>query len=314
MMTMSDEISTPTTSTKSKKPSRRLVAIITASVLVLAGGITLTSVAAANAAAEETARQCTVALKVGASAAKASATAVTSADAALEAVKSIALPTNGWTSTDYAARPGVEAVAPVDAVPAVEASEGVEATAAVAAVDAVPARASGAEQITTVTDERAALAKIKIGTKCAERDEAAAISELTAKAKTATAALDTSAQVLVEDFAAFQTEETARIAAEIEAARIAAEIEAARVAAEAEAARVAAEAAAAAARAAAQRPATQKPSGGGKTGGGGGSSSGGAPAPRPPSGGGGGQVGPGGGNGGVCWTVDGNGSQIPAAC
>jgi hypothetical protein len=309
MMTMSDEISTPSTSTntstKSKKPSRRLVAILATTLLVVIGG-TITSVSVANAAAEETARQCAVALKSGTSATKAAAASVVRADGALEAVKSLALPTNGWTSTDYAARHGVEAVAAVEAVPAIEASEGVEAVAAVEAVAEVPARASGAEQIATVTDTRAELTKIKIPAKCAERDEAAAIVALVTKSTTTTKALDTSAEALTADFSAFQVEETARIAAEIEAARIAAEIEAARIAAEIEAARVAA-----------QRPTTQRPSGGSSDGGGkvsrppSGGGGGSAPAPRPPSGGGGGGlVGPGGG-GAPCWTDNGTGGLKP---
>jgi len=89
--------------------------------------------------------------------------------------------------------------------------------------------------------------------------------------------LDAGVAMLLADFAAFQTDETARIAAEIEAARVAAEIEAARVAAAAEAARVAA--AAEAARQAPARPAAPRGSGGG--------------AATPPRTGGGGQVGPG---------------------
>ena len=235
-------MNTPSTSTKPIKPSSRLVAIVVG-LLVVAGGATATSVAAANMAAEEAARQCAVALKVGHGVTKVVAATVATADAALETVKGIALPANGGTSADYAARAG------------------------------------GSEQIATVNDGRTRLADVRLSAKCSEPDEAAAITAMAKKTAIAADELDTSVAALVDDFAAFQTEETARIAAEIEAARVAAEAEAARVAAEA----------AAAARAAAQRAAAQSPSGGGKTGGG---SSPGAGASRPPSGGGG-QVGPG---------------------
>jgi len=295
--TSTEQFSAPTpsesSSTKSRKPSKRLVAILIAGVLVLAGGITVTSVTVANAAAEETARQCAVALKSDTAAAKTAATSLESADAALEAVKSLALPGDqGWTSTDYAARPGAAAI---EAVAAVEAAEGVEA---VTGVDAVAERPSGADLITRVSDDRASLAEIKIPTECIERDDAAKVTSVTKAAKTATMQLDAGVTILLADFTVFQTEESARIAAEIEAARIAAEIEAARVAAEAEAARVAAAAAEAARQAAAARPSPPRGSTGGgaaappKSSGGGGGG-----AVTPPRGGGGGQVGP--GNGGV---------------
>lgn len=303
---MTDEISTPEPSTsgsmKSQKPSRKFVAVLAASILVLAGGITVTSVSIANAAAEETARQCAVALKRSAGASKSTSASLESAHIALEAVTSVTLPGEAaWTSTDYAARPGVEAIRAVLAVEAELAADGTESTPAVAGVDAVAARASGAELIEAVAGEHAALAKTKISTACTTRDEAAQIASATDKVTTAANALDASTTILLEDFTAFQTEETTRIAAEIEAARVAAEAEAARVAAEAEAARVAAEAAA---RAAAQRPTTQRPSGGGSSPGGTSGGSG-----RPP--GGSFQVGPGGGNNGVCWTTNGMGGQKP---
>jgi hypothetical protein len=309
MMTMTDENVTDKISTKKQKTPRsgkKHLALLTAGVLILAGGITFTSVSVTNANAEETARQCTVALTDGAKAAKATKASIATADEALEAVKSITLPNEAGTSTDYAARPAVEAIAAVEAVPAVEASEGVEAVPAVEAVEAVPARASGTDLITAVSDDSAALVKIKIPTECAERDEAAAITALVATSKTATTALDMSSEAVLADFAVFQTDEAARIAAEIEAARVAAEAEAQRLAAE-EAARQAAAAEAA-------RKAAPRSGGGGYTkppssGGGGGSYTPPAPkpAPAPPSGGG--QVGPGSGGGTGCWTVDANGAQ-----
>ena len=85
---------------------------------------------------------------------------------------------------------------------------------------------------------RGALVKIAIPTDCTERDSATKILALTAKSTASTRTLDTSVTVLVADFAVFQVDETAHIAAEIKAARVAAE--AARVATEAEAAREAA--------------------------------------------------------------------------
>jgi len=266
------ESSSRISSTKSRRPSKRLVAVLAAGALVLAGGITLTSVSVANATAEETARQCAVALASGAAATTIASISRESADAALEAVTSLALPGDpGWTSTPYASRVGNAAVA---AVPAVDAAEGVEA---VAAVDAVTERASGAELITRVSDDRAALVEVEIPADCTEREDAVKVASLAKSVNAVTMQLDAGVAMLLADFAAFQTDETARIAAEIEAARVAAEIEAARVAAAAEAARVAA--AAEAARQAPARPAAPRGSGGG--------------AATPPRTGGGGQVGPG---------------------
>jgi hypothetical protein len=290
------------TTRRSRKPSKKLVAILLTGALVLAGGITFTAMSVAKAVAEETARQCAVALKDGARAAKASTASLAKADVALEAVKSVTLPGDeAWTSTEYAVRAGAEAIEAVEAAPAAEASQGVEAVAAVDAVEAVAARASGAEHVTSVTDAREALARIKLPTDCVERDEAASMTVLTGGAKTATKALDTSAAALLDDFAAFQVDEAVRIAAEIEAARIAAEIEAARVAAEA--------AAAADRAAAAQRPVVRSRSGGTYTP----PRSGSGPAPRPPGGGGG--VG-GGGAGGYCLVGNGVGgtTYVPAPC
>jgi uncharacterized membrane protein YgcG len=284
MMTMTDQLSTPA---KKGSLSRKKLFAMLAAVVIIVSGITLTSVGVANANAEETARQCTVATKNSADATKAAKASLAAVDTALEAVTVLELPEGAGTSTDYAARPGVEAV---KVVPAVEASDGVEA---VAGVDAIEARADGAGHIAEATTARAALVKIKFDTKCSDRDHAAALTATVATAKAATKKLETSVTALGSDFAAFQTDEAARIAAEIEAARVAAEIEAARVAAEAEAARVAAEAAEAARVAANAQAAKKSYSNNSDTGSsysGGGSSSGGgsysapapAPAPEPP--------------------------------
>ena len=129
---MTDEIST--TGTKAPMSRKKLFAML-ATMVIIAGGITLTSVSVANATAEETTRLCTVALKDSAGAATSATASIMKAAAALEAVKVLELPAGAGTSTDYAARSGLDAI---EAVTAVEASEGVEA---VAGVDAVPARA-----------------------------------------------------------------------------------------------------------------------------------------------------------------------------
>ncbi len=278
--TPTNETSTDKISVQSKtstRPSKRLVVMLAAGLLVVAGGITLTSVGVASAAADETARQCAVALKDSAAVTTSRTVSLAKADAALEAVKSVALPAKAGTSTVYAARPGN---AEVKAVPAVEA---VPAVAAEPAVAAIAGRSSGAELIASVSTARRAPVKIAIPTKCTERDSATKILALTAKSAASTRTLDSSVTVLVADFAVFQVDETARIAAEIEA-------EAARVAAEAaaaEAARVAA-----AQHAAASRPSSGSVRSGSSSAGG--SWSGGSSGTP---GGGGGQVGTGAGTG-----------------
>jgi hypothetical protein len=241
---------------------------------VLAGGITLTAVSVANATAEEPARQCAFALKDSVRSAKASTASLAKVDEALEQITSVILPgEEAWTSTEYSARAGVDAVEAVEAVPAVE---------------AVAARPSGAEHVASVTDAREALAKIKLPTDCVEREEAAAITALTAEAKTATVTLEASLTALLADFAAFQVEETARIAAEIEAPRIAAAIEVARIAS----------GAAAAAEAERQRVTASKGGTGGGSGG-------------PPGRGG---IEPPVGNSGVCWGSNGTGGLVQVPC
>ncbi|MHA6695615.1 hypothetical protein [Homoserinimonas sp. A520] len=97
--------------TKSRKWGMKLVTILIAGVLVLAGGITVFSVNTANAAAEETARQCAAALKGSTTGARASTAAIATADQTLETVESVTLPGDeAWMSTEYAARAGAEAI------------------------------------------------------------------------------------------------------------------------------------------------------------------------------------------------------------
>ncbi|WP_194085989.1 hypothetical protein [Cryobacterium suzukii] len=264
-------------------PSRlKLIAILAAGALVIGGGITATAIGVTSYKAETTSL-CTAAVTAGTRAATSMKTALAASDAAVLAVAVLELPVVAEgvapaISTDYAARVAVEAVPAVDEVLAIEAtaaSEGVEAVDAVAgitAVEAFPARASGTELISDVSAASTGLANITIAAvpPCATRDQVASITATNSTAATATTALTASVAVLTSDFAVFQTEEAARIAAEIEAARVAAEAEAARVAAAAaqEAARVAAN------QATAKKSASSGSSGGGSTSGGSGSKNG----------------------------------------
>lgn len=125
---MSDEISpTRTPRTKTPKSGKKLFAMLAAGLVLLAGGITVTSVGVANA--KETDRLCIVALEHSASATKSAQASIEKADKALETVKSTALPgsageggagtstagastageSTAWTSTEYAERPAVAA-------------------------------------------------------------------------------------------------------------------------------------------------------------------------------------------------------------
>jgi hypothetical protein len=286
-----------------KMPHKKLFAML-AAVVLIAGGITLTSVSVANANAEETARLCAVATESSTSIAASAKASLGTADSALVAVTVLDLPDGAGTTTEYAAVPAVEAV---EAVTAVGASEGVEA---VAGVEAVPARDSGAEVAAVVTAARMALAKIKIVTECTTRDQAAAITSKTRDTTKATKALDTRVETLLADFNTFQSNEAARIAAEVEAARVAAEIEAARVAAETEAARVAAAAEAdrVAANAAAEDASPDDDPDTGSSYSGGGASSGGSGSYGI---GGSGSFDMGFGNSGGCLTSNGMGGTMP---
>ncbi|WP_194088336.1 hypothetical protein [Cryobacterium serini] len=290
-----------------KKRNTKLIAVLAAGLIVFGGGITASAVGVGSYNAA-TASICDAVVKTSASAAAKAKTALAASDAALIAVTVLELPvtaegTAAGTSTDYAARGAVESVAAVEAVTA---SDGVEA---VAGVEAVPARASGADLVSDVSASRAALTQTKLATTCTDRDQASALTAQVAQSTTATKVLNAGIAVLMSDFAVFQTDEAARIAAEIEAARVAAEAaaaEAARVAAEAaaaEAARVAA--AAEAARVAANQAAAKRAAGSNSGSSGGGSTSGGY------SGGGGSSGRPGGGGGGVgTSTSDGTGCRV----
>ncbi|MFF2053801.1 hypothetical protein ACFVU2_19510 [Leifsonia sp. NPDC058194] len=304
---MAEQISTQTTKPPTRKLRRRTVAIIAAAAIVLAGGITVSSVSAANAASAETARECAAAIKSDATATENVTTDVKAADELLLKVKSVDLPGGeGWKSRSYLSRPGADAV------------KAVPASAGVAAVAGTPARHSAAWLINDVIAARDTLAATKAATKCVDRTQAKRIATAAKTATADTAALATTSKVLLADFTTFQTEEHARVAAEVAAAKKAAE-EAAAAAAAAAAAQAAAQAAAE--EAARQAAARNSYSGGSSSGGGGysggsssggggsSSSSGGGGGYHPPSGGGpigGGGVGtPGQGN--QCKTSNGMG-------
>lgn len=213
-------------------PSRnrtRSWALLIAAVLVAGGGIA--AVVSVNSYNAETARLCHVALENAETAHNATQEAAASATDALTAVENTELP-DGGTSTAYADRKAVEAVK-------AQKAEGDKPE-----VKAVPARQSGADFVKDATDAKADLAKAEkaLADACETREDAAAI-DAQAKAVTdAAKKLDAASTALAEDFAIFQADEAARIAAEKKAA---AEAEAARIAAEQaaaeEAARIAAE-------------------------------------------------------------------------
>lgn len=327
---MTDEISAPTpgddkrTGTKKPRSRKKLVAMFAAGALIVAGGITVVSVTASRASAEETTRMCTVALDAGSTATKDAAQASTAADKALGAVKNTKLPKDAGTSTAYEKRPAIKAA------------------------KAVPARASGADFTSDVARSKAALAGITIPTQCIDRDQADVISSATTKTGVATKTLNTSIEALKADFTVFQADEAKCLAAEKKAAaekaaatKKKAEAEAAAkkkaaaaAAAEAEAARAAAAAQEAAAAQAQEAPQYVAPQAGGD--GGGYVPAAPAPyvpaapapyvpapapyvpAPAPVSGGSSGT--PGGGGGGVisndgsnkaCWTSNGKGGIMP---
>lgn len=99
---MIDEITGP--AAKAPMNRKKLFAML-ATVAIIAGGITLTSVSVANANAEETTRLCTAALKDSASATTSAAASIKNTAAALEAVKVVELPAGAGTSR-YRSRQG----------------------------------------------------------------------------------------------------------------------------------------------------------------------------------------------------------------
>ncbi len=203
-----------------KKSKKKIIAIAAAAALVLGGGIA-SAVAVSNSNAE-TERLCVVATESATQARTTAKTAQQGADAALKAAESTTLPESAGTSTKYADRKAVEEVK-------AQKAEGDKPE-----VKAVPARQSGADFVKDVTDAKAELAKAEkaLADACETREVATAI-DAQAKAVTdAAKKLDSASTALTEDFALFQADEAARLAAEKKAAEEAAAAEAARIAAE----------------------------------------------------------------------------------
>lgn len=218
------------------KPRKKLIAIIAAAALVVGGSVTAVVLGSQAAYAAETDKLCTTALAATNVVQATAKSTIAEADAALKAVESTKLPKDGGTSTAYAKWPAVKPV---------EAAESQKPTAPTLEVKEVTARPSGADLIKAVADAKLALTEHDAPSSCADRDD---VKQLTAGAKqldTLSTALDEHTQLLLADFAVFQKDEAARIAAEKAAAEKAAAEEAARVAAEQAAAQAAAEQAAA---------------------------------------------------------------------
>ena len=242
------------------RPRPKLVAVLTAAVLVIGGGVAaLVGVTQYNA---ETARLCEVALGTASDALETKQVSLSAADNALKAIETTELP-DGGTSTLYADMPAVKAAVATDTAVAVE------------------ARRSGAEMIAAVVKAQTALVDANVTDECDDRNQAIIITEASAVATAAAESLDEAVVALGDDFATFQVEESARLAAEKKAAEEAAAAEAARLATEQ------------AAEAERQRQAEQDSYdggdsyGGGGDGNGGGGSGGGGGLIVPPHGGGG---------------------------
>lgn len=191
-----------------KKNKKAIIAIAAAIALVLGGGVA--SAVAVSNYNTETQALCVAATEGAAQARKTAQTAQQGADAALAASEGTTLPERAGTSTKYADRKAVEEV------------------------KAVPARQSGADFVKDVTDAKAELAKAEkaLADTCETREDA---EQVTAQAKAvadAVKTLDAASTALTEDFALFQADEAARLAAEKKAAEEAAAGEAARIAAE----------------------------------------------------------------------------------
>lgn len=247
-----------------KRNKKKIIAIAAAVALVLGGGIA--SVVAVSNYNAETQALCVAATEGAAQARTTAKTAQQGADAALEAAEGTTLPESAGTSTKYADRKPVEEV------------------------KAVPARQSGADFVKDVTDAKAELAKAEkaLTDACETREEASAIDAQAKAVSDAAKTLDAASTALTEDFALFQADEAARLAAEKKAAEEAAAAEAARQAAEQAAAEEAVR------QAAAQQESWSNSyddgyysGGGGDYSGGGGGGGGGGTMIVPPNGGGG---------------------------
>ena len=179
------------------KSRKKLIALIAAGALLVAGGVGV------NAYTAETAKLCAAAQSAATSAVKTATAATTSASDALKAVQSTELPDKAGTSTEYAKRPAIEAVVAV------------KAAATTPKVKAVAARPSGAELIKAVAGGNFSST---LAASCETRDQAASITKATKGLNTKSAALESKTTALFADFADFQKSEVARIAAEKKAA------------------------------------------------------------------------------------------------
>ena len=188
------------------KSKKKLITLVTAGSLVLGAGVAATAIGISNYNAE-TQALCATALKSAAAAENDAKSSREAALAALETVKSTKLPKDGGTSTDFAKRPAVEAV---KAEPAKDGK---------AEVKAVAARQSGADLIKAVAEDPLVKAKIEVaGDKCTDRDQVAKLTKSAEALEADAAELDTKVEALLADFATFQKDEAARIAAEKKAA------------------------------------------------------------------------------------------------
>jgi hypothetical protein len=192
------------TTTKPQRPRRRRLIVAAAAIAVVLAASVTTAVVTANAVAAETAKQCRSARAGVALTWSVIPDSLSAARDAVAKVQTTALPgTDGWTTTNYADRPGADAA------------------------DGKPARPSAQSLITAVTVARTALNQSSRDASCTTREQAAALNSRSKQQKTAADALDADTKALLEDFTAFQAAEKTRIAAEVEAKRIAAEAAAA---------------------------------------------------------------------------------------
>lgn len=212
----------PASGTK-RKNTAKVIAIVAAAALLLGGGIA-SAVAVSNYNAE-TERLCVLATEAVAEARTTAQTAQQGADEALAAAAGTTLLES--ESTKYADRAAVQEVEP-------QGAEGDKPE-----MESVPTRQSGADFVKDVADAEAELSKAvsALADACEARDDAAAINAQVEAVNGAAKKLDAASTALTEDFALFQSDEAARLAAEKKAADEAAAAEAARKAAEEEAAR-----------------------------------------------------------------------------
>ncbi len=213
--TNSNGVEAPKGNGSKKRSKKALIAWIVAGALVLGGGGVATAIGVSSYNAE-TVSLCVAATDAAAQARTAANTAQQAAADALTAVENTVLPDSTGTSALFAERPAVEEI------PAQKA-EGDQPE-----VKAVPARPSGQEFIDEVKQAQSALTKAEkqLAETCETRDDAQGITAQAEEVQKSAKALQSATEELSDEFAVFQADEAARIAAEAaaaEAARIAAE-------------------------------------------------------------------------------------------